>query len=261
MLFSNTIVGLVAVAVATVQADPIKVTVGADGKLAYSPNNIIAAVGTQIEFDFFPKNHSVTQSSFANPCHPLSTGGFFSGFVPTKNSPSGTSFTITVQDTKPIWFYCGQTVGNHCQSGMVGAINAPTTGNTLDAFITLAKNATTSTSPPGGPVGGTLNTNSNSTSSSSSSTSTYTTTAVVTSATATSTIVSTWTSAGTTHTSTVGSSTLYTTSSTVSTVVAATGAATATTSGTTIQITGAASAMSANVFGAAAVVFGAMAMM
>jgi plastocyanin len=41
---------------------------------------------------------------------------------------------------------------------MVGAINAPTKGNTLDAFISLAKNATESTSPPLGPVGGVLST-------------------------------------------------------------------------------------------------------
>jgi hypothetical protein len=69
------------------------------------------------------QNHSVIQSSFANPCHPLNSG-FFSGFVPTKDSPSGTTFTITVNDTSPIWIYCGQTVENHCQSGMVAAINA-----------------------------------------------------------------------------------------------------------------------------------------
>jgi hypothetical protein len=54
---------------------------------------------------------------------------------------------------------------------MVGAINAPTTGNTLDAFIQLAKNATESTSPPFGPVGGILSTLSNSTSTPSNSTS------------------------------------------------------------------------------------------
>ena len=120
MQFTNTLFGLVAVTAASVNAQAgatIKVTVGAGGVLQYSPNNLVAAVGTAVEFDFFPKNHTVTQSSFANPCHPLS-GGFFSGFVPTKDSPSGTSFTIIVNDTKPIWFYCGQTTGNHCQSGM-----------------------------------------------------------------------------------------------------------------------------------------------
>jgi len=170
MKFTSTLIGLT-VASVTVNAQAgatIKVSVGENGALQYSPNNLAAEVGTSIEFDFFPKNHTVTQSSFADPCHPLD-GGFFSGFVPTKESPPGTSFTIVVKDTKPIWYYCGQTTGNHCQAGMVGAINAPTSGNTLEKFALLAKNATTSTSPSGGAVGGVLKSGSNSTSSSSSS--------------------------------------------------------------------------------------------
>ena len=127
------------------------------------------------------QNHSVTQSSFDDPCHPLA-GGFFSGFVPTNGSPSSnTTFTITVNDNTPIWFYCSQPNGNHCQAGMVGSINAPSTGpENLDAFILLATNATTSTSPPAGPVGGFLNTISNVNPSTSSTTSiTSTSTAAV----------------------------------------------------------------------------------
>lgn len=117
MQLTNTVLGLATLAATSVSAQKgstIKVTVGEGGVLKYNPPSLEAQVGTEIEFDFFPKNHTVTQSSFADPCHPLE-GGFFSGFVPTKDSPSGTSFTITVADTKPIWFYCGQ--GNHCQSG------------------------------------------------------------------------------------------------------------------------------------------------
>ena len=37
-----------------------------------------AAVGDIVEFTFHPKNHSVTQSSFAQPCTPL-PGGFDTG--------------------------------------------------------------------------------------------------------------------------------------------------------------------------------------
>lgn len=47
---------------------------------------------------------------------------------------------------------------------MVAAINAPKTGNTLAAFTLKAKNATTSTSPEGGPKGGVLNKGGNGTS-------------------------------------------------------------------------------------------------
>jgi plastocyanin len=127
MHFSNALFSLVALVASTVHAQAgttVQVTVGANGALAFSPNAITAAVGTAVQFSFFPKNHSVIQSSFANPCHPLAGGGFFSTFVPTTASPSGTTFTIVVNNTSPMWIYCGQTTGNHCQSGMVAAINA-----------------------------------------------------------------------------------------------------------------------------------------
>jgi hypothetical protein len=57
---------------------------------------------------------------------PNKTDAFFSGFMPASatgaNSSQLLTYTIRVQDTKPIWFYCSQ--GKHCQAGMVGAINA-----------------------------------------------------------------------------------------------------------------------------------------
>jgi len=143
MHFSTAV--LAAASAALAQAATISVAVG-NGSLTFSPNDIKASVGDSIEFSFFPKNHSVTQSSFANPCHPLADG-FFSTFVPT-TAESNKTFTILVNDTKPIWIYCAQTTLSHCQSGMVAAINAPATGNTLAAFTALAKNATASTSPP-----------------------------------------------------------------------------------------------------------------
>lgn len=134
----------------------IPVQVGKGGALTFVPNDIKANVGDSIEFSFFPKNHSVTQSSFADPCHPLA-GGFFSTFIPTNSSESSETFTIVVNDTKPIWIYCAQTVKSHCQSGMVASINAPATGNTLAAFTLKASNATDSTSPPNTvPLGGIL---------------------------------------------------------------------------------------------------------
>lgn len=53
---------------------------------------------------------------------------------------------------------------------MVGAINAPTVGNTLEAFVHVAKAATESTSPTFGPVGGILGITNNPSSISSNST-------------------------------------------------------------------------------------------
>lgn len=52
------------------------IQVGPSGKLIYSPSNISASIGDTVEFFFNPKNHTVTQSSFAAPCEKLqaSTG-------------------------------------------------------------------------------------------------------------------------------------------------------------------------------------------
>jgi len=103
------------------------IQVGAGGKLVYSPEAISAQPGDQVVFHFNPKNHTVTQSSFADPCGPK-PGGISSGFQPvaanqTSNLPT---YTITVNDTQPIWVYCAQaarTPSSHCGQGMVFAIN------------------------------------------------------------------------------------------------------------------------------------------
>lgn len=42
------------------------------------------------------------------------------------------SFSILVNDTKPVWVYCRQT--GHCPSGMVFAVNPPSMGNTFAEF-------------------------------------------------------------------------------------------------------------------------------
>ena len=41
--------------------------------LTFSPSNITAQPGDTITFEFHQKNHTVTQSSFANPCQMLSS--------------------------------------------------------------------------------------------------------------------------------------------------------------------------------------------
>jgi len=127
------------------------VTVGAGGALTYNPSNLNASVGDTITFQFAAKNHSATQSSFANPCKKLALtasngqSGFDSGFNPVANgSATFPQFTVTVNDTNPIWVYCAQT--GHCAQGMVFAANAPATGNTFDAFQQAAKSSNSSSS-------------------------------------------------------------------------------------------------------------------
>ncbi|KAF9452227.1 hypothetical protein P691DRAFT_615381, partial [Macrolepiota fuliginosa MF-IS2] len=115
----------------------IDVTVGQT--FIFSPANVTANVGDLVTF-FFPGGnlpHSVTQSSFANPCTYLAANGsnpagFDSGLQLAK------TFTINITNTNPIWFHCKQIL--HCGMGMVGSINAPLNGtNTHAAFVAAAQ--------------------------------------------------------------------------------------------------------------------------
>lgn len=131
------------------------------GALTFEPNNIVAEVGDVVEWHFAPKNHSVAQSSFGAPCKPLadSTGtpGFFSGFnFAVAEGQSANVFQVVVEDKTPIWFYCSQTNGNHCQNGMTGVVNQNfDSDKTLAAYNALARNSGTSVSPAVQlPVGG-----------------------------------------------------------------------------------------------------------
>jgi plastocyanin len=93
--------------------------------LVFKPDSLKAAEGDTVVFKFWPKEHSVAQSTFAKPCEPMKDG-FWSGFVPTTSTTAAanTTFTYEVTNaTQPIWFYCTQ--GKHCQNGMVGVINPP----------------------------------------------------------------------------------------------------------------------------------------
>ncbi|KAF8236263.1 Cupredoxin [Tricholoma matsutake] len=120
---------------AVVSAANFTVTVGANNMLAFNPTNVIAAVGDTIDFQFHAKNHSVTQSTFANPCKLMTTPkqGIDSGYQPVAvNATQFPTWSITIDNaTAPLWFYCKQ--GNHCPSGMVFAVN-PTPNASFAAF-------------------------------------------------------------------------------------------------------------------------------
>ncbi|KAL8713434.1 MAG: hypothetical protein Q9225_006778 [Loekoesia sp. 1 TL-2023] len=83
------------------------------GSLTFEPNNLQAAAGSMVQFHFYPKPIKNNMPS---------ANGFFSGFMPVKAGDAMMpSYTIMVNDTKPIWYYCSQS--DHCQDGMVGVIN------------------------------------------------------------------------------------------------------------------------------------------
>jgi len=154
----------------TPAAQPVvhTVIVGGSGQLTYSPEYVVAQPRDIISFQFKSKNHTATQSSFANPCRKLESTstsgqvGFDSGFVPSTDDASPLpAFNVTVNDTTPIWVYCRQT--GHCGQGMVFAVNpVQSSPNNFSAFQALAKQlngtGSTGTAAPNGAKAGKIST-------------------------------------------------------------------------------------------------------
>ncbi|ETI19681.1 hypothetical protein G647_08694 [Cladophialophora carrionii CBS 160.54] len=127
----------------------------ANGSLKYFPDKITAPVGSIVQFQYHPKNHTITESSFAEPCKPIASNltsptrpGLKSGFVPvTGMEPFTPVYNVLINDTKPIWIYCGQT--NHCQKGMAMVINQnDSSPNTIEAYISKAAQLPIASTPP-----------------------------------------------------------------------------------------------------------------
>lgn len=120
------------------------------GGLHFDPDNVVAEIGDVVEWHYLPANHSVVQSSFGAPCKPLAgNAGFFSGFQPTAAGQAPYVFQFTVVDSNPVWYYCAQTKGNHCQAGMAGVINQNfNSANTLAAYEAAAALTGVSEIPP-----------------------------------------------------------------------------------------------------------------
>ncbi|KAH8998300.1 Cupredoxin [Lactarius hatsudake] len=145
MRFTLASAALATIAAATsASAADIQVQVGSNG-LSFSPNSVNASVGDTVSFVFFPKNHTVTQSSFAAPCQPLASG-IDSGFQPVAaGATTAPSFSVTINATTPLWFYCRQS--SHCESGMVFAVN-PTANKSFETFQATAKASSSDGTPP-----------------------------------------------------------------------------------------------------------------
>jgi len=136
---------LVSLAVIPVKGIDHPVIVGGVGIIQYNPNQVNAAVGDTITFTFKQKNHTATQSTLQNPCTPVANG-FDSGFIPVDDANTNGPFPaaqFTVEDTNPVWVFCRQ--ANHCQQGMVFAINP---GNNFPAFQAAATGNSTASATP-----------------------------------------------------------------------------------------------------------------
>jgi plastocyanin len=113
----------------------INIDVAFNQAFVFHPASITAPNGTIVTF-FFPTgfSHSVTQSSFDSPCTYLAASegtGFDSGLT------QATQFTLNVtNDAEPIYYHCKQSL--HCGQGMVGTINAPSSGKTFESFKAAA---------------------------------------------------------------------------------------------------------------------------
>ncbi|GJJ12578.1 hypothetical protein Clacol_006821 [Clathrus columnatus] len=121
-------IALIATFVASAVATNITIMVGLNGTTTFTPPQVNASVGDLIHFVFVAGNHSVVQSTFADPCT-LKPEGFTNDF-----------------QTHP---------ANHCHRGMVGAIN-PTPQMTFAAFQSKALALANTTSDDG--TSGTSNT-------------------------------------------------------------------------------------------------------
>lgn len=108
--------------ITTTLAATFTVAVGKDGT-KFTPDFVRANQGDEIIFEFYPKNHTITQSTLAQPCVPIANGGD-SGYIPVAaDVQQRPTKRLVVQDSvTPLWFYCKQ--GTHCsKGGMVFAVN------------------------------------------------------------------------------------------------------------------------------------------
>ncbi|KAI8716793.1 hypothetical protein NCS52_00973700 [Fusarium sp. LHS14.1] len=151
MQFTSLNVALLALLAVGASAANHKVEVGKGG-LNYNPNTIKAAKGDIIEFHF-DSMHTVVAGDFNKPCTPAASGGFYSGDLPAKGN---SFFSITVNNTDPIFFYCA--IEGHCQAGMAGVINQGS--DTLKEYQSAASKTDKSTSPKAA-FGGILSSKSN----------------------------------------------------------------------------------------------------
>ncbi|KAK7054644.1 phosphatidylinositol-3-phosphatase ymr1 [Paramarasmius palmivorus] len=123
----------------TAAATLLSVAVG-DGGLAFNPSSLTAPVGDTVQFQFVAKNHSVTQSTFDNPCV-FKDQGVDSGFLKVDtNATEIPSWSFQIDSTDALWFFCAQmSTGLATAKGMVFALN-PTAEKSFDAYKAKAMN-------------------------------------------------------------------------------------------------------------------------
>ncbi|KAL2880445.1 hypothetical protein SGCOL_004165 [Colletotrichum sp. CLE4] len=162
MHISAMVVSALAAVASAVDVQVVSVA-STNNTLKFFPEKINAPVGSMVQFQFRGGNHSVVQSTFDNPCIPVSNvntsaKGVYSGYQPVAASAAKGQipvFTVMVNSTTPMWLYCSQ--GKHCQNGMVMVINENTKANatrSIENYAKAAKNVAQAQIPGGGAAGG-----------------------------------------------------------------------------------------------------------
>ncbi|KAF1960017.1 hypothetical protein CC80DRAFT_489265 [Byssothecium circinans] len=124
-----------------------------NGGFTFNPQTLTPAVGDTVIFKLFPQ-HNVVSGPFSSPCQQGNggNGSFFSGpFNATNNGAK--KFVVNVTSSQPVYYYCA--VQRHCQNGMVGGWNLPSSGNDIQAYRSAAANVANA-STPSALVGGQL---------------------------------------------------------------------------------------------------------
>jgi plastocyanin len=91
------------------------------GVYRYVPFYVSANVGDTVQFIWGSGPHTVTKSSALEICNKTQEAPVFASGAQNKSF----IFNEVVNDTNPVFFYCG--VKDHCERGMFGMINANTT--------------------------------------------------------------------------------------------------------------------------------------
>ncbi len=113
------------------------VQVGIHNQTLFRPNQLDAAVGDIIVFNFHRSNHTVSESTLDKPC--TASEGFDTGFHQGYTNDTRMPFVaFSVENSAPRWFFCQQdVVQSHCHDGMVFGLNP---GEKMNDFLQNAQN-------------------------------------------------------------------------------------------------------------------------
>jgi plastocyanin len=93
------------------------------GVLRFVPFALNASVGDTVKFEWHANGHTVTKGSALELCNKSADADTFASGL---HNQSFTYFQV-VNDTKPTYYYCA--APNHCQKGMFGIINPPSSAD------------------------------------------------------------------------------------------------------------------------------------